>query len=70
MPIEEKLESLTKQMEREFKIALLERNMTQVDLAKLLGLNKVQINKAIKGGTNPGDIEVRKKLYKVLGMNK
>lgn len=68
MPIEEKLEAAKHQMEREFKIALINQNMTQADLAELLGLSRSQINKAIKGGTQPSDAEVRQKIYKVLRM--
>lgn len=68
MPIEEKLEKARQQMEREFKVALLNRNITQTELADLLGLTRSQINKAIKGGTNPSDEKVRKKIYKVLEM--
>lgn len=68
MPIEEKLESAKKQMEQDFKIALIRKNMTQAELADLLNLSRSQVNKAIKGGTNKSDVEVRKKIYKFLGM--
>lgn len=68
MPIEEKLESAKKQMEQDFKIALIKKNMTQAELADLLNLSRSQVNKAIKGGTNKSDVEVRKKIYKFLGM--
>lgn len=68
MPIEEKLENAKKQMEREFRIALINKDMTQTELADLLGLSRSQINKAIKGGTNPSDARIRQKIYKVLGM--
>jgi len=68
MPIEEKLEDAKKQMEREFKIALLDKDMTHTELADLLGLSRTQVNKAIKGGTNPNDARIRQKIYKVLGM--
>lgn len=68
MPIEEKLESAKKQMEQDFKIALIKKNMTQAELADLLNLSRSQVNKAIKGGTKKSDAEVRKKIYKFLGM--
>lgn len=68
MAIEEKLENVKKQMEREIKIALLNKGMTQKELADLLGLSRSQVNKAIKGSTNPSDVKTRKKIYRVLGM--
>lgn len=68
MAIEEMLEDAKKKMEREFKIALINRNMTQTELAELLGLSRYQVNKAIKGGTNESDKKVREKIYKFLGM--
>lgn len=68
MPIEEKLESAKKQIEREIKLALLDKNMTQTELAELLGESRTRVNLAVKGSTNPGSIKLRKKIYKVLGM--
>ncbi len=68
MPIEEKLENAKKQVEMEIKTALLNKNMTQSELADLLGESRTRINLAIKGNTNPKSVEVRKKIYKVLGM--
>lgn len=68
MPIEEKLENAKKQVEMEIKTALLNKNMTQSELADLLGESRTKINLAIKGNTNPKSVEVRKKIYKVLGM--
>ena len=47
---------------------LMKKNMSQRELADMLNLTRSQISRAIKGGTNPSDIEVRKKIYRVLGM--
>ena len=68
MPVEEKLEEAKKQVERQIKMELLDKNMTQAELANLIGENRTKVNLAIKGNTNPKSIEIRKKIYKVLGM--
>lgn len=68
MPIEERLENAKNQVEMEIKTALLSKNMTQSELADLLGESRTRINLAIKGNTNPSSVKIRKKIYKVLGM--
>ncbi len=68
MPIEERLENAKNQVEMEIKKALLSKNMTQSELADLLGESRTRINLAIKGNTNPRSVKIRKKIYKVLGM--
>lgn len=68
MPIEEKLVNAKKQVERQIKMELLDKNMTQTELADLIGETRTNVNLAIKGNTNPKSIEIRKKIYKVLGM--
>lgn len=68
MPVEEKLEEAKKQVERSIKLGLINKNMTQAQLADLLGESRTRINLAIKGNTNPKSIEIRRKIYKVLGM--
>lgn len=56
------------EVEHEIKLNLMKKNMSQRELADMLNLTRSQISRAIKGGTNPSDIEVRKKIYRVLGM--
>ncbi|WP_099973874.1 helix-turn-helix domain-containing protein [Lactobacillus terrae] len=56
------------QLGRATKVALLERGMTQKELAKLLGVNAQQLNRAIKGGMAPKDVEIRKKVHQVLNI--
>lgn len=68
MPIEEKLEEAKKAVERQIKMALIQNSMTQAELAELIGESRQDINKAVKGGTLPKDQMIRKKIYKVLGM--
>lgn len=68
MAAEEQLEIAKQNVERNIKKALFDKNMTQVQLAKLIGESRQDVNKAIKGGTLPRDVEIRKRIYKVLGM--
>ena len=68
MPIEETLERAKRKVEREIKLALIEQNMTQADLANITGESRSEINKAVKGNTSPHSTELRKKIYKILGM--
>lgn len=68
MAVEEQLEKAKQNVERQIKLSLLEKSMTQTDLANLIGESRQNVNKAIKGGTLPKDIAIRKKIYQVLGM--
>ena len=68
MKAEEQLEQARKAVERQIKMALVQKPMTQAELAKLIGESRLEINKAVKGGTSPKDLMIRKKIYKVLDM--
>lgn len=68
MPIEDALAESSKAMERKIKIALLERNMTQRELSRLIKENPQQVNRAIKGDTAPKSRKLRDKIYKVLNL--
>lgn len=68
MAAEEQLEVAKQNVERNIKKALFDKNMTQTELADLIGETRTNVNLAIKGNTNPKSIEIRKKIYKVLGM--
>lgn len=68
MPIEERLEKATQEIEQKIKVALLEKNMTQKELADLIHENRSQVNLAVKGDSRPKSIEIRKKIYRILGM--
>lgn len=68
MTLEEQLEQAKKAVERQIKMKLLDKNMTQAKLAILIGESRASVNLAIKGNTNPKSIEVRKKIYKALGI--
>ena len=62
------LEKAKKQVEQQIKMEMLKKNMSQAQLADLLGENRTVVNLAIKGNTNPKAVQIRKKIYKVLGM--
>ena len=68
MPIEEKLQSAAKEIERKIKLALIEQNMTQADLADITRESRSEINKAVKGNNSRHSTELRKKIYKILGV--
>jgi transcriptional regulator with XRE-family HTH domain len=68
MLIEENLENARKQVENAIKIGLIEKNMTQIQLAQVLGERRAAVNLAVKGSTTPKSVAMRKEIYKVLGM--
>lgn len=47
---------------------LLDRNMSQRELARSLNLNPQQMNRAIKGGMTPKDKLIRAEIKKILGI--
>lgn len=68
MPIEDMLAEASKAMERKIKIALLERNMTQRELSRLIKENPQQVNRAIKGDMAPKSKELRAKICTLLNL--
>lgn len=48
------------------KMKLLEKDMTQVELAHLIKESPVQLNRAIHADTSPRSMEIRQKIYRVL----
>lgn len=68
MAIEEKLNATAQELEKRIKVALIDRDMTQAELANLIGENRQQVNRAIKGEVGKKPTEIRKKVFKVLGI--
>ena len=68
MAIEEKLNTTAQELEKRIKVALLDRDMTQAELANLIGENRQQVNRAIKGEIGQKPTKIRNKIYKVLGI--
>ena len=68
MPVEQELERATQLVEHEITKKLEERKMTQSELARLMGENRTQVNRAIHGVNDPKSKAIRKKIYRVLDM--
>lgn len=62
------LESAAKKTKITFKVALLQRGMTQVELSKLLHTTPAQVSRALAGNTTPKDIEIQKAAAEILGI--
>lgn len=43
-------------------------DLSQIELAEMLGTNQGQLSRAINGGTTPKDFELQDKLAKILGV--
>ncbi|GEO64429.1 MULTISPECIES: helix-turn-helix domain-containing protein [Companilactobacillus] len=65
---EQQLTELVYRVESDIKTALLKKHMTQVELADLIGENRQQVNRAIKGDVSPKAREIRSKIAKVLDL--
>lgn len=65
---EEMLVEGIKQNAKHIKMALTDRGMSQVELAKLLDTNPQSLNRAIQGDMSPRSLELRKQINKVLGI--
>ena len=68
MTAEEQLEQARKAVQRQIKMTLIQKSMTQSQLAKLIGKSRTEINTAVRGGTLPKDVMTRKEIYKILGI--
>lgn len=65
---EDKLVQNAEDIRTAIKIALYEQHMTQRDLASFIGEGEVQVSRAINGDPTHKGQSIRKKIYKVLGM--
>lgn len=66
--LETDLELQAKKTERAIKIALLDRGWTQKKLAELIGENKAQVNRAIRGDVTPKSKAIRRKIIEILNI--
>ncbi|WP_294762056.1 helix-turn-helix transcriptional regulator [uncultured Lactobacillus sp.] len=66
--INQSLEKSAKECEVKFKVALVEKQITQRKLAAKLGTTPQQVNRAIKGDTSPMSKKIREKMQKILGI--
>jgi len=67
---EEQLEKTPLDVEKEFKIALLNQGMTQKELAKLINTTPAQVNMVIKGSLTPNSRKLREQMMEILHMKK
>ena len=67
---EEQLAKAALNVEKEFKIALLDQGITQKELAKMVHTSQAQISMAIKGAMTPNARELRKQIAEILNIEK
>ena len=67
---EQQLEKAARDVKKSFKIALLEQEMTQKDLAEILHTSRQQVNMAIKGDMTPKSRELREQMAEILHIEK
>ena len=65
---EQQFAKVAHDIKRSIKIALLNRDMTQKELAELIHANPQQLNRAIKGDMTPKSRELRKQIAKILNI--
>lgn len=68
MPTEEILANAKRKIFAEIKFEMNKRGYTTTSLAELLNINRPTVSLAIHGGTTPRDVEIRKRIYQILGM--
>ncbi|GBG95223.1 hypothetical protein LFYK43_16820 [Ligilactobacillus salitolerans] len=66
--VEQQLEDAAENVKRAIKTKLIERGLSQKELANLLHEGVQQTNRAISGDTTPNSKKIRKKIYLILGM--
>lgn len=57
-------------VEKSFKIALLDKGITQKELAKMVNTTPQQVNMAIKGDLTPNSRKLREQIAKILNIEK
>ena len=67
---EEQLEKAARAIEKSIKGALLDKGMTQKELAKLVHTTPQQLNMAIKGDASSSARKLRKQIAEILNMEK
>ncbi|MCM0583520.1 helix-turn-helix transcriptional regulator [Weissella diestrammenae] len=60
------LEMAVADLRIKFKKALLENDMKQIELARILDVAPAQISRALAGNTTPKDIEIQRQVAKIL----
>ena len=68
MPTEEVLANAKREIFAAIKFEMDKRGYTTTSLAELLNINRPTVSFAIRGGTTPRDVEIRKRIYQIFGM--
>lgn len=68
MPAEKQLAQARAEIAKSIKVKMIERNISQAELADMLHVSRPTINLAVSGGSADYLINIRKKIYKILGM--
>ena len=68
MPTEQTLAAAKNKIWTDIKVEMDKQGYTTTSLAKFLNVNRPTVSFAIHGGTTPRDVEIRKKIYRILGM--
>lgn len=63
------LELASRDVKMKFKMAILKSDFKQRELAEMVGTTPAQLSRAIAGNTTPKDIELQKKLAKILNVD-
>ena len=69
MPLEERLHEAKTKVSRAIKTAMINQGISQADIAKELHVDRGIISRAVNGDNNPQSVNIRKTIYKILGMN-
>lgn len=69
MPAEEELLRARDKIAKAIQIKLIERDISQKELAEMLHVSRQSVNLAVKGGSADYLRKIRKRIYKILGMD-
>ena len=69
MSLEEQFDLAKTKVVRSIKTEMLNQGVTQSQLAKKLNVNRATVSRAVNGDANPQSVEIRKTIYKLLGMD-
>lgn len=65
---EQKLKELSDKIEHRIKKRMVDANVSQAQLARIIGVNRSQVCRAIKGDSGKTNSEIRMKIYQELNM--
>lgn len=63
------IDKASRECEVNLKIALVKHNLTQREMAAMIGTGPQQVNRAIKGDTSPSSKRIREKMKNILGIS-